>query len=56
MNAYDLAKELNVTAPTVYAWVEKGMPFKRVVKGLRSSMQFNIIDCKAWLEEQRKEV
>lgn len=55
MNAYDLAKELGVTAPTIYLWVDKGMPYWREIKGLRSSLRFDPKTCRDWLEKQRKE-
>ena len=52
LNAYQLAKKLNVTHTTVYTWVDKGLPYETIKIGKRISMRFTIEDVKEWLKNR----
>ncbi len=52
LSAYDIAKELNVTATTVYNWVGKGLPYKEEIIGLKIVKRFDVKEVKKWIKER----
>ena len=54
MNVAQLAKEYNVQRQTVYTWVTKGMPHKKVTLGMRQVYKFDLEEVKEWMEQTRK--
>ena len=52
--AYELAEYFGVTPATIYAWVEKGIPFHVEKSKNRYRMEFAPAECRKWAKESRE--
>ena len=54
LSAYEVAKKFKVTAPTVYEWIKKGLPYTVKKVGLKQNKYFNLEEVEKWVENNRR--
>lgn len=53
MTSKDLCIKYDKTIVTIYRWIEKGMPHKKVRNGLRDTYEFDEKEVDEWLDQQK---
>lgn len=50
IGVYDLCRTLDVSATTVYRWIERGLPHTKEQQGLRVVNRFDVEQVMEWLK------